>query len=161
LIRNLTSKGHIMHRTKRTVVVAGTTAVLIGGGIAFAAWTTNGTGTGTATATTDTPLTVNVSNVLGLYPTGTFNVPFTVSNTNGYDVTLQKVTLESVSVDGSHSTCATTVVTGADLTDTDVVAKTNGVTASKNFPVTMSNAATDACKGATFTLTLKAWGASS
>ena len=150
-----------MHRTKRVAIVAGTTATLIGGGIAFAAWTTSGTGTGTATAGTDAPLTVAVSAVSGLYPTGTFNVPFTVSNTNGYNVTLQKVSLESVTVDSGHSGCATSTVTGADLSDTDVVAKTSGVTTSRNFPVTMSNAADDTCKGATFTLTLKAWGASS
>jgi hypothetical protein len=36
-----------------------------------------------------------------------------------------------------------------------------GTSASRNFSIAMSNAAEDACQGATFTLTLKALGASS
>jgi hypothetical protein len=154
-----------MNRTKRTALVAGTTAALIGGGIAFAAWTTTGTGNGTATAGTDSPLTVTVSAVTGLYPTGTFNVPFTVKNPNPYNVTLQTVSLSGVTVDSAHASCLANtpdVITGSDLTDTDVVAKNNGAaTTSKNFVVSMSNGADDTCKGAIFTLSLTAAGQSS
>jgi len=154
-----------MQKTKRTAVIVGTTAALIGGGIAFAAWTTTGTGSGTATAGTDQALTVTVSPVTGLYPTGTFNVPFTVTNPNSYDVKLSTVTFGTVTVDAGHSGCSASVVSsntgsGNVLTDTDVVAKNGGVTGSVNFPIAMSNAATDPCKGAVFTVTLTAAGQS-
>jgi hypothetical protein len=131
---------------------------LMAGTVAFAAWTSNGTGTGTATATNAQNLTVNVTNISGLYPTGTFNVPFTVTNPNPYSVTLSKVQLQSVSV--NNAGCTASVVSGADLVDTDVIAA-GATTSSRNFSVTMSNAAEDACQGAVFTLTLKALGASS
>ena len=51
-------------------------------------------------------------------------------------------------------------MSGADFTDTDVIAA-GATSASRNFSVTMSNSAEDACQGAVFTLTLKALGASS
>src|SRR4051812_6085784 len=66
---------------------------LMAGAVAFAAWTSSGTGTGTATARNAQALTVNVTNVSGLYPTGSMNVPFTVTNPNPYAVTLNKVVL--------------------------------------------------------------------
>lgn len=131
---------------------------LMAGTVAFAAWTSNGTGTGTATAGTAKNLTIGVTNISGLYPTGTFNVPFTVTNPNSYAVTLTKVQLQSVSV--NNVGCTATVVSGADLPDTDVIAA-GATSASRNFSISMSNAAEDACQGAVFTLTLKALGASS
>ena len=146
---------------RRSSAVAATTVGLLGLSVAFAAWTSTGEGSGTADATTAKPLTVTVSNVNGLYPTGSVDVPFTVSNPNAYDVTLNNVTLKSVDVDNAHSGCATSVVTGSDLPLNLVATKNGGTTASRNFTVSMSNAATDACQGATFTLTLKASGLSS
>jgi hypothetical protein len=53
------------------------------------------------------------------------------------------------------------VVTGADLTTSVVAPADGGVSPSQDFTVSMSNAATDACQGATFTLTLRASGLSS
>ena len=131
---------------------------LMAGTVAFAAWTSNGTGTGTATAGTAKNLTIAVTNVSGLYPTGTFNVPFTVTNPNSYAVQLSKVQLQTVTV--NNVGCTASVVSGPDFTDTDVIAA-GATSASRNFSVTMSNAAEDACQGAVFTLTLKALGASS
>jgi hypothetical protein len=131
---------------------------LMAGTVAFAAWTSNGIGTGTATAGTAKNLTIAVTNVSGLYPTGTFNVPFTVTNPNSYAVQLSKVQLQSVTV--NNVGCTASVVSGADFTDTDVIAA-GATSASRNFSVTMSNSAEDACQGAVFTLTLKALGASS
>ncbi|MGH3496938.1 MAG: hypothetical protein ACRDP1_05680 [Nocardioidaceae bacterium] len=152
----------VKRTTRRIAFVGVTSAALLGAGVALAAWTTSGDGTGTATAVTSKPLTVAVSNVSGLYPTGSVTVPFTVTNPNGYNVTLAMVSLKSVTVDAAHSTagCLPSVVTGADLPDTDVIAS-GATSASRNFSVTMSNAATDGCQGATFTVTLTATGASS
>lgn len=153
--------------TKRVAIVGGTVAALLGGGIAFAAWTSTGTGSGSAVADyANADLGVTVTTVNGLYPTGSFNVPFTVANTNPYNVTLTKVTLEGVTSDKTG--CASSVVADTPsanpantLIDTDQIAKTTGVTPSANFPIKMLNTADDTCKGATFTVTLKAWGASS
>ncbi len=155
-----------MRKTQKTAVVGSSVVALMAAGVAFAAWTTTGAGDGNATADyTNTDLVVTVSNINGLYPTGNFDVPFTVRNNNAYDVTLTKVTLENVTT--SAPGCSPSAVisnAGGDgsLTDTDVVAKNNAsATASRNFPITMTNSAQDACKGATFVVTLKAWGASS
>jgi hypothetical protein len=144
--------------TRRTAVVAAGIVGIMGAGVAFAAWTTEGTGSGTATAGTDQALTVTVSPATGLVPTGTTNVPFTVTNPNSYAVTLSQATLQNVSV--NKAGCVPGVVTGSPVTLTDRIAS-NATSTSKNFPVTMSNAATAECKGAVFTLTLKVTGASS
>lgn len=131
---------------------------LLAGAVAFAAWTSTGTGSGTAAAGSAKALTINVTAATGLFPTGSVNVPFTVTNPNSYAVTLSKVSLKTVTVDKVG--CTASVVSGADLPDTDVI-PAGGTTASRNFSVTMSNAAEDACQGAVFTLTLQATGASS
>ena len=88
------------------------------------------------------------------------DVPFTVTNTNDYDVTLSKAELKTVAVDAAHSACATSVVTGSDVTLSDVVA-TGATSSSQDFTLTMSNAATDDCQGAVFTVTLGVTGLSS
>lgn len=153
---------HPTSRLKRTSrrlgAIAVGVAVLLAGTVAFAAWTSNGTGSGTATARSAQSLTVTVTAATGLYPTGTVNVPYTVTNPNPYAVTLSKIQLTNVTVDKAG--CTATVVSGADLVDTRVISA-GTTTASRNFPVAMSNAAEDACQGAVFTLTLKANGLSS
>jgi hypothetical protein len=146
-----------MRNIKRTSIVAAAIVALLGGGVAFAAWTSTGTGTGTATATSAKDLTVTVQNVPGLYPTGSVSVPFTVTNPNPYAVKLSNVHLQSVTTGATG--CDTTTVTGADLPDTDLVAA-GATSASRNFILSMSNAATDQCQGASFTVTLLVSGAS-
>lgn len=147
-------KKHMSRNIKRSAVVGGTVAALFGAGVAFAAWTNTGDGSGSVTAGSAQPLTVTVSGVNGLVPTKSVSVPFTVTNTNPYDVKLTNAHLQNVTVDTGHSTCATSVVTGSDVTLTDVVAASQ-TSASQTFSVAMSNAATDACQGATFTVTLR------
>ncbi len=145
---------------KRSAVVGGTVAALFGVGVGFAAWTNYGEGTGDVTAAQAQPLTVTVSNVGGLFPAGSVDVPFTVTNTNDYDVTLSKAELTTVTVDAAHSACATSVVSGSDVTLSDVVAA-GATSSSQDFALSMSNAATDACQGAVFTVTLGVTGLSS
>ena len=144
--------------TRRAAVVGFSTIAVLGASAAFAAWTTEGTGTGSATAGSDKPLTVSVSPATGLFPTGTTNVAYTVTNPNDYAVTLSQVSLQNVTVDKTG--CVPSVVSGGPVTVSDRIAS-GATSASKTFPVTMSNAATDECKGAVFTLTLKVSGASS
>ena len=148
---------------KRSAVVGGTVAAVFGVGIGYAAWTNYGESTGTVTAGAATPLTVTVTNVSGLYPTKSVNVPFTVRNTNPYDVKLTKVELKSVVVTSAPGpTCDPAVVTGSTVTlntASDVVA-TNTTSGSYNFPVSMTNAATDDCQNAVFTVKLGVTGLS-
>jgi len=145
---------------KRSAVVGGTVAALLGASVAWAAWTNEGTGSGAVTAGTAQALTVSVTGVNGLVPTKSVNVPFTVTNPNPYSVTLTKAQLTNVTVDAAHNTCDPTVVSGSDVVLSGTVA-TNATSSSQTFPVTMSNAATDACQGAVFTVTLKVTGLSS
>jgi hypothetical protein len=146
-----------MRNSKRAAVVGVGLVGALGASVALAAWTTQGTGSGSATAGTDQALTVTVSPATGLFPTGTTNVPFTVTNPNGYAVTLSQATLQNVTVDKTG--CVASVVSGSPVTLSDRIAA-GATSTSKSFPVTMSNAATDECKGAVFTLTLKVTGAS-
>ena len=147
---------------RRSSAVATATVGMLGLSVAFAAWTSTGQGSGSAQAAQAQPLTAHVQDVTGLYPTGSVAVPFTVSNPNPYKVTLTGVTLKSVAVDSAHSGCATSVISGSDLALNNLeVAANGGTSASRNFSVSMSNAAVAACQGATFTLTLLASGQSS
>jgi hypothetical protein len=153
-------KNHMRTNIKRSAVVGGTVAALLGAGVALAAWTNEGVGSGAVTAGTAQALTVSVTGVNGLVPTKSVNVPFTVTNPNPYSVTLTKAQLTGVAVDAGHSTCDPTVVSGSDVVLSGTVA-TTATSSSQTFPVTMSNLATDACQGAVFTVTLKVTGLSS
>ena len=84
----------------------------------------------------------------GLFPTGSVDVPFTVTNPNPYGVQLTKAELKTVAVDPAHSACATSVITGSDVTLSDSVAANGGTSAPQTFSVTMDTAAPDACQGA-------------
>src|SRR4051812_48165049 len=107
---------------KRFAGTAAVVAGLLGAGVAFAAWTSNGTGTGTATATSATPLVITQSaSASGLYPTGQVAVPFTVTNNNPYSVTLATAKASGFSVDASHSGCSVAALSGVDLTLSDVL----------------------------------------
>jgi len=145
---------------KRSAVVGGTVATLFGVGIGFAAWTNYGEGTGAVTADHAEDLTVTVSPVTGLFPTGSEDVSFTVTNPNPYDVELTKAELIDVTVDGVPGACTAAVVDGPDVVLTEVV-PAGGTSGSQTFSVTMSNAAEDACQDAEFTVTLGVTGLSS
>jgi hypothetical protein len=144
---------------KRSAVVGGSVAALFGTAIGFAAWTNYGEGSGSVTADHAQALTVAVTPVTGLFPTGSQDVSFTVTNPNPYAVKLTNVTLKSVAVDTAHSACNKAEVTGSDVTLSDVVpaGQTSGA---QTFPVNMSNSANDDCQDAVFTVTLGVTGLS-
>ena len=141
---------------KRSIIVGGTVAGLMGAGVAFAAWTSTGTGTATATADSAKSLQVTTSPVTGLYPTGSVTVPVTVSNPNPYKVALSALEFTGVTTDKTG--CSAGTVTGTDLSGlagaANVIAPSGSLT--KNVTVTMSNAAENACQGASFNLTVRA-----
>jgi hypothetical protein len=146
---------------KRSIAITAAVAALAGAGVAFAAWTSQGTGTGTATAGSATDLTITQTGaVSGLYPTGQVDVPFTVTNTNPYSVTLATATAGNFTVDAGHSGCAVSALSGVDMVLSDVVT-TGSTTSAKNMVIKMDNTAVDACQGATFTFDIVVTGASS
>jgi len=147
-------------RTRSAGVVAGV-AVLAGIGVAFAAWTSTGTGQGTAQAGTAGTLTVSVETKAGLYPTGSVQVPFTVTNTNPYAIKLTTAHPQNFTVDAQHSGCTVTggVITGDDVALSDTLAP-SATSASHQVTIKMSNDAVDACQGATFGFDLVVTGAS-
>ena len=148
-----------MHLAKRLLTVIAVVA-LIGLGVAYAAWTSTGTGAGTATAGTAASLTVTVGSGANLYPTGTVDVGFTVKNNNPYEVTLSSAHPQGISVDAAHSGCNVASVTAADVPLSDAIAA-GATSPSHNVSLSMSNAAVDACQGATFSFDLVVTGASS
>jgi hypothetical protein len=93
-----------MRNSKRIKIVAGGTAVLMGGGIAFAYWTSNGAGKGSASTGTDTPWAVTSDAASGglLTPGGpTQTVAFHVKNNNTGVQRLQAVAVSVANADGS------------------------------------------------------------
>ncbi len=138
-----------MRTPKRVLIVGGTAVALTGVSVAFAAWTSTGTGSGTAAATTAKNLTVTAGTLTGLYPTGTVTMPVTVTNNNAYKVQLD--TIDFVDATSTIPGCTASTVTSAGGTYQNVVIAP-GASVSKDLTVSMSNAAEDACQGATFTL---------
>ena len=143
-----------MRISKRISIVAGGTAILMGVGIAFAAWTSTGTGTGSATAGdmgVDN-LVIAGAEVSGLYPTGDEISTVTVTNNNPYPVELDELLfLGAVTThDGCDAGAVTAALVDGEAADGDYIAP--GGTVDNDFRVYMDADAADACKGAVFTL---------
>jgi len=156
-----------MNTRRRIAVVATASLVaLIVAAVAFAAWTANGTGFGEAKAKSAQALTVNtVTATADLYPTGTANLQYTVTNPNDYKVNITLVEPNgAITVDAGHSGCnvASVTLTAASFVQNVNVNGSGATSASQTLTgaVQMSNAANDACQGATFTIPLKVTGAS-
>ena len=79
-----------LNKTQKTAVVGGTVLAIAVGGVAFAAWTSNGTGTGTVTAGQAERLDVSDPEAgKALYPSESQTLDFVVTNPNSYNVDLQ------------------------------------------------------------------------
>ena len=144
---------------KKVGALGAASSVLFAAGIAGAAWTSNGSGSGSATAGTNAPLVIAGATSDTLYPTLTVDFTVNVDNPNPYDVTVTGFAQDGT-ITSSDTDCNAASVTftpgsvsqeiTADTAE-DVVAGT----------LTMSNAANDDCKLATFTVPLTVAGASS
>ena len=155
-------------RTRRkiaVVFVAGIVGMIVTA-VAFAAWTANGTGSAESKAKSAQALTINtVTATADLYPTGTANLQYTVTNPNDYKVNINLVEPNgAITVDAGHSGCnvASVTLTAASYAQNFDVNGAGATSASQTLTgaVQMSNAALDACQGATFTIPLKVTGAS-
>lgn len=153
-------------RTRRragTVVLA--TALMLGSGVAFAAWTNSGTGAASAAATTATALVVTPGTPAStLYPEPSGGYPnsavgaiyTTVANPNNYPVTVTTVSIGAVSITPqAGKTCAagSVVATAASMTlASPVTLAANASATAVTIPgaVKMISTAEDGCQGASF-----------
>jgi hypothetical protein len=154
---------------RKLTITAVTTAVLMIAAVAFAAWTADGTGNGLATAGTSNEVGVSGSVASNLYPTGNFDLTVTITNTNPFNVQVTQVkqngavTVEEAAALGEDADCneisvsfATQDVSGA----TWIVPANGNIVRTFTSKVSMSNDANDDCQGASFTIPLKAYAAS-
>lgn len=147
---------------KRALVALGCTCALAVAGIALAYFTSSGSGTGTATAGSSSAVTLHATIANSLYPGSSSPVSFTVDNPSSGVQRVGTVTLASISVDGAHSTCSTTLTGGnpdftmAAVPVNQVVNPGNGQSVSATGTLTMNETGTnqDPCQGATLTLHL-------
>lgn len=103
------------------IVASATAAVLLGGGVAVAYWTTTGTGAGAATAGTSAPVTITQTNTItGLYPGGPArDIDINVDNTGigPQRLTTLAVTISSITK-GTPAVPAVGCVAGTDIVTT-------------------------------------------
>ena len=159
-----------MRQSKKLTAGLGiVTAGLLSTGIAFAAWTSNGSGAGTAQSTTseDSSITAGVS-AADLYPGAVKSVTVTITNPNDYPVVV-------TSISGSSSTaivdeeedelCAAGAVTRAartvdatGLLQSDGTTKTIAANGNAQYTLATSLVAdpSDGCKSQSFNLPLTA-----
>jgi hypothetical protein len=149
------------HRFKKRALFAITTVVaVVAAGAALAYFTSSGSGTGTATVGSSSALTLHATVSTTLYPGASSPVSFTVDNPSQGAERIGTITLSSITVDSSHSTCST-ALTGSkpDFTMAPVVVNHtypagNGQAVSPGATLTMNDTeiSQDACQGATLTL---------
>lgn len=144
--------------TNKRKIIAGITAavLVVGAGIAYAAWTVSGSGTGTAKAATAASITLNTpaSTTGDLYPGFTGgDLSFDVANPNNFPVVITGLTTGAITSD--NGLCDDTNITLDDLsTGLSITVSANATAESVTIPdvVSMVNNAADACQGATFTV---------
>jgi hypothetical protein len=138
---------------------------LVLSGVAYAFWSASGSGAGTVKATSAVPLTVTsiATPLADLFPGKTDDLGFTVTNTNGYRVSL--TTLTAISVTSSDQTaCPASNITlsaspGYTLPTPVNVAANSSAGGTLSGLVTMATSAPDGCQGKTFTVNLAFSGA--
>jgi hypothetical protein len=158
-LRNLSNK----HR-----VIGGAVTLIVLGvvGLVYAAWTATGTGSGYAKAQNAQALTtvdVSATTPATLYPGADGNVVLRISNPNPYPVQVTDVTGNgTITPDAGHAAgCTTTGVTFDDQTGQAINVPANGETETTlNNAAHMSNASSNGCQGATFTIPVSLTGAS-
>jgi hypothetical protein len=150
----------LMMRIHWVIAAAIALVVALGGGIAYACWSTSGSGSGSAA--NDTMQTVTVAAfVVGdassatLIPGGSADVILRVNNPNAYPVQVYSVTgNEPITADGAHIGCTTTGVTftapASPISPTVTVAANSTLLVHLPGAASMSTASQSSCQGATF-----------
>jgi hypothetical protein len=147
---------------KRASVALGSTIAVVAAGVAFAYFTSSGSGTGTATVGSSSAVTLHASISSNLFPGSSSPVTLTVDNPSSGVQRVGTVSLSSISVDGAHSGCSTTIGGGnpdftmASVPVNQVFPPGNGQSVSATGTLAMNETGVnqDACQGATLTLHL-------
>ena len=143
---------------RRTIGTLAVFLVLSVAGVAFAAWTADGSGSGQAKATTMSGVTATVGTVTGdLFPGGTGDVKLTFANGNSFPVKVTAVVADgAVTASGGAGTCSTTGVSfGAQSGLTLAVAASGTLAHTFTGAASMDNTSDSGCQGATFTIPVK------
>lgn len=144
---------------KHKIGIAGIlAALLLGGGVAVALWSTTGIGTGSAKADAVQVATVTAATgTADLYPGFTGgDVYFTITNPNPFPVEFTSMTAGTVvSSDPVNCPAANISVAGATGLSITVPANTTSSTQSIADVVTMVLAAPNGCQGVSFTIPLQ------
>jgi hypothetical protein len=139
---------------KIALAVAAASIVAIGGGTAFAYWTTTGSGSGSATnGTANGSLTLTAHFTDGLTPGATEAVNYTAANTGTSNLLVNNI---HAVVSTSDPACLASDFTVPDTASGVNVPAGATATAVGASTITFANTAVsqDACKGAVITLTL-------
>ena len=150
-------------KKKSKLIVGTATVALVGGGVAFAYWTTGGSGTGSATTGTSVAITaVQTSTVSGMRPgdsaqalAGTFNNPnsgpvYVATVTASIDSVVKDAGAAAGTCDASDYTLANATMTvGAEVPAGNAQGSWFGATIKFNNKAAVNQ---DACKGATVNL---------
>ncbi len=147
---------------RRALLALGCTFAVAFAAVAYAYFTSNGSGTGTASVGTASAVTLKATVTSSLYPGSSSPVSFTVDNSSSGSQRVGTISLTSISVDSSHSSCSTALGGGNPDFSMPAVAvnKTfapgNGQAVTQTGTLTMNETGTnqDACQGATLTLNL-------
>lgn len=137
----------------KLMVGAAVVVAVVSAGVAFAAWTANGTGSGTAKALSARTLTVTASSGdADLFPGGPAGaVYFSVANPNAYAVRFTSATVGTIISSSPECPGTSLSATGATVS-LDVPANSPATTMSIPGLVAMSPTAGDACQGVSFTV---------
>jgi len=140
--------------SKRSAVVLGAAGVVLVAGVAYAAWSSNGTGSGSVTSTTSVDSVITAANSGSLlYPGGGTDFTVTITNPNDYPVVVNSISAgSSALVNGSC--VAGTVTSNAVSAPTGTIAARS--TGTYTLHAQMNANAADACKSQAFTLPLTA-----
>lgn len=147
-MRKLTKKSRVI------AVVASVALVAVGGGTAFAYWTTTGSGTGTAANSTGGgTVTLHASFAAGLAPGNSVPVTYTADNSTNTGTVVGVLT---ASVTTSVTGCLPAWFTvSADTSNTAVAANSTGTQVGSGTLAFLNDAANqDACKSAVVTVTV-------
>lgn len=150
------------HFTKRRVILLSVVVIALAlGAGAFAYFTATGSGNGTANVGSATSITLTPTITGTLYPNGSpASVSIVAKNTGSGAQFVNSVHLASITADGSHPSCVTTVATSgsstaftmADVSVNTDLAPNGTVTKTGSLQMNDTGISQDGCQGATLTL---------
>jgi hypothetical protein len=149
---------------QRITVMGAFLAVLLLGGIVFAAWVVTGTGTGYSKARSAQALTtsdVSATTASQLYPGGQGDVKVRINNPNPFPVTVTRIdpngaidsdTAGCTDVGGDPTKDTGVTFTAQTLSSGNVVAAGGSLDLTLANAVAMDNSSVNACQGAVFSI---------